>query len=190
MIKFLSMNKATAFVFALAFAAYLIGCNEKKANKDVVRQDNVPTIKDSTIYGVCGEGTAMHTLQLITDVGDTLEFAISDEGFDSTDVQGGLMAGDRMAVVGKQVDGANVATSVINLTTLLGHWTSVDRNFEIQEGGTIKSNVKAETSPWTTWKILNGRLLLNKDTFKIDMLGADSLYLENRAGIFAYKRQI
>ena len=50
------------------------------------------------------------------------------------------------------------------------------------------SNVKAETNPWTAWKILNGKLLLNKDTFQIVGLGADSLYLENNKGVFAYKR--
>lgn len=88
----------------------------------------------------------MHTLQLITDVGDTLEFALLD-GYDMpSDVQGGLMAGDRMAVVGTMMDGERVATKVINVTTLLGKWVSIDKNFEIEEGGTVKSNVKAETN--------------------------------------------
>lgn len=38
-------------------------------------------------------------------------------------------------------------------------------------------------------EIVNGLLLLNTDTFQIDELGSDSLYLENREGIFVYKRQ-
>ena len=71
----------------------------------------------------------------------------------------------------------------------MGHWTSIDRNFEIEEGGTVRSSVKAETNPWTSWKILNGQLLLNRDTFDITSLGADSLYIENRNGIFVFKRQ-
>ena len=29
------------------------------------------TVADSTVYGVCGEGTAMHTVELITDAGDS-----------------------------------------------------------------------------------------------------------------------
>ena len=53
----------------------------------------------------------------------------------------------------------------------------------------VKSSVKAERNPWTSWKILNGQLLLNRDTFNIGHLGSDSLYLENREGIFVYKRQ-
>ena len=143
---------------------------------------------DSTVYGVCGEGTAMHTLQLVQANGDTLNYLV-DADF-QTDVQGGLMAGDRLAVLGtKNADGENEARTVINLTTLLGKWTSIDKNFEIQEGGAVQSYVKAETNPYTSWRIYNGKLLLNADTFSIDVLGADSLYLENKTGIYAYKRQ-
>ena len=99
-------------------------------------------------------------------------------------------AGDKMAVTGlKTADGELVATRVINVTSLLGHWTSIDRNFMIEEGGTVHSEVKAETNPWTSWKILNGQLLLNRDTFDITSLSADSLYLENQKGIYIYKRQ-
>ena len=36
------------------------------------------------------------------------------------------------------------------------------------------------------WSSFN--LLLNKDTFAINKLGADSLYLENEKGIFAFKQ--
>ena len=104
-------------------------------------------------------------------------------------MQGGLLVGDRLAVIGAtDRDGERVATKVINLTTLQGKWTSLDKNFEILEGGLIKSNVTAESNPWTEWKILNGQLLLNRDTFDIDQLSADSLYLENHDGIFVYKR--
>ena len=52
----------------------------------------------------------------------------------------------------------------------------------------VNSNVEAESNPWVSWKILNGRLLLNTDTFDIVELGADSLYIENSQGIFVYKR--
>ena len=130
----------------------------------------------------------MHTLQLITDQGDTLSFLIDADNEEH--VQGGLLAGDRMAVMpGKMIDGERMAETVINLTTLIGKWTSLDKNFEIQEGGDVKSHIEAEANPWTMWKICNGKLLLNKDTFAINKLGADSLYLENEKGIFAFKRQ-
>ena len=38
------------------------------------------------------------------------------------------------------------------------------------------------------WKICNGQLVLSSDTFSIYELGADSLFLENERGIYAYKR--
>ena len=99
------------------------------------------------------------------------------------------MAGDRMAVVGNQIGDERMATTVINLTTLMGKWTSLDKNFELKEGGLVESHVQAESNPYTSWKIFNGQLLLNRDTFTINTLGADSLMLENRRGIFVYKRQ-
>lgn len=175
-----------ALIVALCFV--ITGCHEttKKAetNDSIVAEPSTP---DSTIYGVCGDGTAMHTLELITDAGDTLQYMFG-EGDDSP-VVGGLLAGDRLAVVeGPDVDGDKTADKIINLTTLIGKWTSLDKNFEIEEGGVVKSNVEAERKPWTSWKILNGQLLLNRDTFDIDNLGSDTLALENRNGIFVYKR--
>ncbi len=174
----------------------LAGCTPKK-DKTQINVDSQESVADSTVYGVCGDGTSMHSLELITDAGDTLTYTILDAEYDEdgtqegmvSHVEGGLMAGDKVAVTGQKVDGELIADRVINVTSLLGHWTSIDRNFEIEEGGTVRSNVKAETNPWTSWKILNGRLLLNRDTFDITSLGADSLYIENQKGIFTFKRQ-
>lgn len=191
------MNKFKVF-FAAAIAIIMVGCNMKKEKPQVVVDDEVE-VADSTVYGVCGSGTSMHSLELVTDAGDTLTYIILDSEADMdggetkgvvSNVEGGFMAGDKMAVTGMEtVEGELVATRAINVTSLLGHWTSIDRNFVIEEGGTVHSEVKAETNPWTSWKILNGQLLLNRDTFDITSLSADSLYLENPKGIYIYKRQ-
>ena len=191
------MNKFKVF-FAAAIAIIMVGCNPKKEKPQVVVDDDVE-VADSTVYGVCGSGTSMHSLELVTDAGDTLTYIILDSEADMdggetkgvvSNVEGGFMAGDKMAVTGMEtVEGELVATRVINVTSLLGHWTSNDRNFVIEEGGTVHSEVKAETNPWTLWKILNGQLLLNRDTFDITSLSSDSLYLENPKGIYTYKRQ-
>ncbi len=191
------MNKFKVF-FAAAIAIIMVGCNTKKEKPQVVVDDEVE-VADSTVYGVCGSGTSMHSLELVTDAGDTLTYIILDSEADMdggetkgvvSNVEGGFMAGDKMAVTGMEtVEGELVATRAINVTSLLGHWTSIDRNFVIEEGGTVHSEVKAETNPWTLWKILNGQLLLNRDTFDITSLSADSLYLENPKGIYTYKRQ-
>ena len=182
----------TAFVVPIFGLFLLIGCKEVKPTS-VPEEESVDSvmekevIADSTIYGVCGDGTAMHTLELITDGGDTLSYTMMVE--EDADVQGGLLVGDRMAVIGKNTADGLVATKIINLTTLMGKWSSLDKNFELQEGGVVQSNLKTESNPWVAWKILNGQLLLNTDTFDITSLGADSLYIENKNGIFVYKRQ-
>ena len=168
------------------------GCTGKKTQQQHTESDTMVvevSTPDSTVYGVCGEGTSMHALELVTDEGDTLTYLVDADAEQET-VKGGLFAGDRMAVVGyKGAEGDMVATCAVNLTTLMGKWTSIDKNFEIQEGGLVESSIKAETRPWTSWKIHNGQLLLNADTFAIERLGADSLCLENGEGIFVFKRQ-
>lgn len=172
----------------------LVACNgnkQKGVDNDVATTDDT-TATDSTLYGICGEGTAMHTLQLITLTGDTLDLALLSPDTDqATTVAGGLMCGDHLAVLAHTTaaDGL-VATKVINLTSLMGRWTSISRNFVIEEGGTITSDVKAETHPYTSWKIFNGQLLLGRDTFNIVTLGPDSLAIENHNGIYLYKRQL
>ena len=177
--------------YLIAMAAFLLAaCHDGKTGK-AQDSDSTQTFvddSDSTVYGVCGEGSGMHSLELVTNNGDTLNYLINMD--DESTVQGGLMAGDRLAVYAvKNADGENEARSVINLTTLLGKWTSIDKNFEIQEGGIVASHMQAEAKPWTAWKVLNGQLLLNQDTFAVAKLGADSLSLENSACIFVFKRQ-
>lgn len=146
---------------------------------------------DTTLYGACGDDTAMHTLQLVTDTGDTLTISLADENGEQTDIHGGLMGGDRMAVTAlRGNDGTLTATLVVNTTTLLGRWTSIDKDFVIEEGGTVTSSTADETHPWVAWKIFNGHLVMNADTFDIIALGADSLFLENAEGIYVYERKM
>lgn len=178
----------------LLFLVLVLAACDAKKKQQIEDTDEVVEVNDTTVYGVCGEGTSMHSLEIITDAGDTLVYTLLSQDAETevetpSDVQGGLMAGDKMAVTGHKTADELVADRVINVTSLLGHWTSIDKNFAIEEGGTVRSAVKAETNPWTSWKILNGSLLLNRDTFAIEGLSADSLYLENQNGIFTFKRQ-
>ena len=100
----------------VAAVAFCTGCNNKK--------HQVPTLKapvegadetDSTVYGVCGDGTSMHSLQLITDMGDTIEYMMIDADDNESEVAGGLMCGDRLAVVGKKTADGTIAEKVINI---------------------------------------------------------------------------
>jgi len=184
------MKHSKTAIAAFFLAITLGGCTDRKQAAKVPMMQEVENGEaDSTVYGVCSEGTSMHSLQLLTDLGDTLEFALVDDDDNATDVQGGLMCGDRLAIMARKGKDASIATKVINLTTLLGRWNSIDKDFVIEEGGVVKSNVKAEKNTWVSWKIFNGCMLLNKDTFCINSLGADSLYLENDKGIYVFVRK-
>ena len=179
----------------MLLSCLIASCNgNKQKGSDTDVNATTAAATDSTLYGICGEGTAMHTLQLITLTGDTLNLSLlpddaDDPDADAATVNGGLMCGDHLAVLATTTADGPVATKVINLTSLMGRWTSISRNFVIEEGGVVTSDVKAETHPYTSWKIYNGQLLLGRDTFNIVTLGPDSLAIENHNGIYLYKRQ-
>lgn len=185
------MRHAAFIIAPLVLLAVVTGCKDKTP----VREPDAPQLPDSaatdsTIYGRCGESTAMHTVEIITNDGDTVTCSINagDTVYVPDVVRGGLFAGDRLAVTAYMTgDGGVKATRVINLTTLLGKWASLDRTFTIEEGG-IVTGADNEPHPYTAWRILNGRLLLSADTFDIYSLGADSLWLENTEGIYEYRR--
>lgn len=183
------MKRITIF-FVLAVAlAVVASCNgnSKKVADNGMEIAAQQEEADTTLYGKCGEGTSMNVLELITDKGDSISLML--EGADaSADVQGGLLAGDRLAVLAyKDADGEMFAQKVINVTTLMGKWTSIDRTFELQEGGVVVGD-NTEPKPYVEWRIFDGKLVLTADTFSVYCLGPDSLLLENKNGIYAYKR--
>ena len=183
-------------ILALAFvAAAIVACKDKPntGNLPTMNTDKLKTAEgDSTTYGTCVDATS-NTVSILTNNGDTVQYVFSDV-YDEDEVvdqvlKGGSFVGDRLAVIGKIGKEENVASNVINITTLIGRWTSLDRDFEIKDGGVVESRIEAETNPYTSWHIFNGKLILSKDTFDILVLGADSLSLENSKGIFVYKRK-
>ncbi len=181
----IDIKRFTSFLLLLLM---LVSCGqEKKTTTERIEGD--VEVNDSTLYGVCGRATREHRLQLITNMRDTLKIQINDEESEEmTLVLGGLMAGDRMAVTARKTENGMLAQRIVNITSLIGCWKSIDKNFEITEDGAVNSFQKDESDPWTTWRILNGQLLLNRDTFDITKLNADSLEIESRTGIYFYKR--
>lgn len=209
--KWNNTDKLTTTQAQMTYRSYLLllalltlilaGCKEKNEVKVASLQIDETAVEevDSTVYGNC-YGAAMNSFSLITNSGDTIFFSLdegdlsaiedgADKEMPPSDVQGGLLDGDKLAVIATQVDGEDVAKKVLNLTTLLGRWTSLDKNFEIKDGGQVESHVSAESKPYTSWKIHNGKLVLAPDTFEVLTLGPDSMYLENANGIFEFKRQ-
>lgn len=158
---------------------------------------------DPTIYGVCGAETAMNTLQLLTDTGDTLSIDLS-EAQDNNKVLGGLQVGDRMAVITNK--DKTEAVLVINQATLLGNWVmpnpidgSDEVGFRIKEGG-IAESIEQSDLVYKTWRLIRGQLEIvmmresgsgEDETMLYDIakLGPDSLTLTNTEETLEYSRQ-
>lgn len=181
------------YVIVSLIIVSLSACNGKKPVEEpqtLPQLTEGSSVQDSTIYGRCGESTAMHVVEIILNNGDTMRCSINtDDTINVPDVvRGGLFVGDRLAATAtKTADGSFKATRVINLTTLTGTWTAINRQLTIEEDGTVTGSTN-EPHPYTTWRIINGRLLLPPDTFDIYSLGADSLWLEDDKGIYEYRR--
>ncbi len=188
------MRKLALLALFFMTIGLFFGCKPSKndGNKGSGDSANVAsataeTVKDSTMYGTYVDG-GHGGFMLKCDDDSVREFVV-DLDNDSDVVFGGMAAGDQMAVTYRTNGlGEKIVTKAINLTTLQATWTSLDKNFEIEKGGTVQSHQQGEARPWTSWRILNGHLLLNSDTFDIDRLDGDSLLLENHDGIFAYSR--
>lgn len=182
------MKKISLFITSCVLAFTIAGCNEKKATTtEEVTDTIIVTVPDSAIYGTVNEATTMHNLVINTEDGKTMEFELDVDTL--TDIQGGIFSGDRITVVTADGENGKVISKMLNLTTLLGKWTSLDRNFEIKEDGVVTGAMSAESNPYTHWSTANANLILNTDTFQVLLLGPDSLTLENDKGIFVYKRQ-
>lgn len=186
------MKRFSIICYSFCVLLVLTACNGKKTAKaeadgaDSLVETQVVT--DSAVYGVVEKGTSMHSIELKDENGkvSTYQFDVDMDA----DIQGGLFSGDRLTLVlGKTDNGATEVKKAVNLTSLCGKWTALDRNFEIMEDGTVRSTQNMESNPYTQWSMVNCNLVLNRDTFDILYIGSDSLTIENRKGIFVYKRQ-
>lgn len=188
------MRKIWIFCVSVASMTIMLSCGGGGQQQQVVEEEEdttavnvIPT--DKTLYGLCGEGTAMNTLQLLRDNGDTLVMSITN-AIESGQVFGGLMVGDRIAVLPNAT--GSEAVIVINQNTLLGDWVmpnpidgSSEVGIRIKEGGVAES-IEQSSIIYKTWKIFNGRLeiLSQRDgggdeeelnLYELVKLGADSL---------------
>ena len=188
---------------AIAMMALVASCSD--GNKRVPFEElNVGvTERDTMIYGFCASGSAMHTLQIITDADDTLTLSVAGAR-EKRLVFGGYAVGDEMAVtVNKDT---TEATMIINKSALNGNWVmpnpvdgSSYQGISIQKGGTAES-IDQSNIMYKSWRLFNGRLLIvasrddgpGKDEtleFKILRLTTDSLFLSDGEDIYEYGRQ-
>lgn len=199
------MKKKVLFT-VLAVLAFVSACNNKAQQQDTVAQtDTLETVenKSKTIFGMCGDGSAMNTLQLIADSGDTLELSLV-EAYENNKVFGGYGCGDRMAVVLNE--DKTEAELVINETTLLGNWLMPNPfdgssvvGISLKDGGVAES-IDQSGLNYKSWKIADGKLEIvsvreggseedETDIYEIKKLDGDSLVFGNEDDIFEYGRQ-
>ena len=195
------MFLALGAIVGLSFTA----CGNKQAPA-VVQSDSTVVdsskIKDVTVYGLCGENAAMNSLQLLTDMGDTLNLNI-EEAREDNQVFGNYAPGDRLAVV-LSPDQKRVKT-VINESVLMGNWLmpnpidgSSEVGIRIKDGG-ISERIEQPTIIYKTWKIIDGKLEITlvregggdeeeTNWYTIDKLDADSLVYHLEDEVFEYGR--
>jgi len=199
--------KKIAFVMTL-MAAMVISLSSCGGKTQPVPFDNgdstdMSGMQDPTVYGVCGEGTAMNTLQIITDLGDTIQLDIN-YARENNQIFGGLQAGDRMAVVPN--DKKTEALIVVNQAALLGNWVmpnpldgSDEVGFRIKEGGIVEG-IQQSSITYKTWRLVQGKLELvdvregggeeeEIILYNIVRLTPDSLILKEGEDTYEYGRQ-
>lgn len=199
------MKKSESILLAAAVAMTIGSCGNK-GNQQVVENDADTTVvvsinRDSTLYGICGGGTTGNSLQLITDIGDTLNMSIA-EANNNGRCFGGIEVGDRLAVMLKN---KSVARQVINQTALLGDWVmpnpidgSSEMGIRIIEGG-IAESIDQPSLTYRSWRLFNGKLELvavregggdEVETMLYDIIamGPDTLVFKDSEDTFEYSR--
>lgn len=189
----------------VAVALFFAGCKEKKQKVEFEELDYTHStpVKNSTLFGLCGEASAMNTLQLLTDNGDTLNLSIY-KAKEQNKVHGGYSCGDRMAVMTNE--NHTEALLVINETTLLGNWLmlnpldgSSEVGISLLEGGIVEG-INQSILMYRAWRIFNGQLEIQLtregggdedevNHYDIIKLDADSLIFANTEDRFEYYRQ-
>lgn len=197
-------NRLAIIGIVSALSLTVIACGGGQNKPVEFEEDTIrwAVVKDSTVYGICGDGSAMNTLELLIDNGDTMVVSVTDAK-DAGQVFGNYAIGDRMAVMMKKKD---VAKKVINLSALLGNWVmpnpldgSSELGIKIKEGGIVEG-IEQSTIIYKTWKIFNGQLEIvsqrdgggdfeETNRYDLVLLSPDSLVFKDAEDVFEYGRQ-
>ena len=201
------MKRLESIVLVAAAVVTMGSCGGGKSQQpaevaDEVEQTVVVDInRDSMVYGICGNGSAMNTLQLISDTGDTLILNIT-EANENGKCFGGLQGGDRIAVV---LSNETTASMVINQSALLGDWVmpnpidgSSEMGIRIKEGG-IAESIDQPSMAFRSWRLFNGKLEIvaireggaeeeEVNLYDLVSLGSDSLVFKDSEDVFEYSR--
>ncbi len=197
--------KKTSF-FLIAICMSLTACVQ--GNTDQKQSDSIENVSDddtssvnieikneadktNEVRGIAGDGTSMHSLELVEGNGDTVYLMYENNAV------GGIMSGDQLNVIYGTIDGEPTAQSIINISSLSHLWsvngTGNKMHIEINSRGTV--TVYGKTNGYNKWTLADGRLVMSgtmeSDTFDIMLLTDDSLIIQkiNKDTIIKMKRE-
>lgn len=151
------------YIVALVVCTAFIGCGSKGTqSQNAADEDQINyLLRDTAIYGFCAEGSAMNTLQIITDAGDTITVSTL-RAQEKGKILGGYAIGDEMALIANK--DTTEAILVINKSMLNGDWVmpnpmdgSNETGVRILRGGVAES-IDQSSIVYKSWRIFNGQL--------------------------------
>lgn len=189
------------------FTLILMSCGggQQKVETEWIDVDTTTVFFSETIYGVCGSGTSMNNLQVLTDTGDTIDVDISTAK-EKEMVYGGLSVGDQVAITLIPNSDEKIAYNVINLASLMGDWVTPNPldgsgyvGISLNEGG-IAKGIDQTTLEYRSWRISNGNLLVvsipdgggqleETDTLSLVKITPDSLVVLSHDFEYRYGRR-
>ena len=157
----------------------LVSCVETKKG-DAVKDGLTGVGRTQIDVGSVGDGTSMHSLELICLFGDTLYLVYENNAI------GGLACGDMISVEYTEDEGELNALYIVNLTTLCNQWQGSDEagnySFKLEDDGSAM--ITGFDAVYDRWCIINGQLNIaeehsdNYEKFDIVLLTEDSLVLK------------
>ena len=193
--------------FPVIFLALMVSCKDTPKQQASQESDELEVeyaFRDSTIYGFCGEGSAMNTLQIITDTGDTITVSVT-KARDRNKVLGGYAVGDEIAVLVNK--DSTEASLVINKSVLHGDWImpnpidgSSETGIKILPGGLAES-IDQSSIIYKSWRIFNGLLQIQATRedgidmeeylmYNIIKLTSDSLVISDEDDTYEYTHPV
>ena len=193
----------------LLSAALVANCGGKKeampTDEEILNSPDGPVtqvVPDSTIYGLCGQGTSATKLKFVSDNGKILNLDLTAAKAAGL-VLGDINVGDRLALV-PNADSTRVERCV-NITMLMGDWVHISAidgsseiGFRIKEGG-IADGVEQTDIIYQTWRVFNNQLELHwqreggsqneeMGLYTMLYLSNDSLSFKDNEDVYEYTR--
>lgn len=187
----------------MASAIVCCACNmDREAKKGYEKTMSIVSPnEDNMLYATLEEVINGDSIVAITDVGDTIMLAISNE----ETLLGDAIPGSRLAIT-RNSNKKNIAQKIVNITQLIGEWLEPSplaegsyMGISLLEGG-VAAAINSQTTEYEDWRLEGDKLLLSSvakgmdvneatvDTFHINLLTTDSLRLSGIDSRFYFCR--